>query len=736
MRRDWVNEKITAMRLFLKATIILLSALSAAASAYALPTFNDVKSSYKKSDAVLLDRHGVVIHELRVDPKGRRLEWVRLKDISPSLIKAVLYSEDRRFYEHGGVDWRAVGSSVIKNLFTDNRRGASTITMQVAARLDKGLQPKGGKRSLSQKWEQIKAAEELEKGWSKDQILEAYLNLITFRGELQGIAAASRGLFDKEPGGLNEAESIILASLIRSPNAPVADVAKRGCILGKAMNSSASCEDIKNMAERKLSGPYTVRPNISLAPHVARQLLLAEKSPHPPGREGIGSVQTTLDGRLQKFATEALQYQLNSLRDQNVKDGAVLVVDNRSGEILAYVGSSAGSYVDGVKAKRQAGSTLKPFLYGLAIERRLLTAASIIDDAPLNVETSSGLYVPQNYDNEYKGPVTVRTALSSSLNIPAVKTLVLTGTELFAGRLRTLGFDLRESGDYYGYSLALGSADVSLYELVNAYRSLANGGLHSGLRLLHDNGDPPPSGNKGGFKKRVMKREATFIVSNILSDREARSLTFGLENPLSTRFWTAVKTGTSKDMRDNWCVGYSEKYTVGVWVGNFSGEPMWNVSGITGAAPAWLEIMDYLHRGKSSKPPRPISGVLSKRVDFQHGMEPAREEWFIKGTEPHVLLTGDLTTGYEPPRISYPSNGTIIALDPDIPDEQQRVFFEAQAYASGLEWVLNDQKIGESGTAVSRRPKAGRHLLALVDKEDRVIDSVRFEVRGSEPYKE
>lgn len=671
--------------------------------AHALPTFNDVKSSYKKSDALLLDRHGEVIHELRVDQNGRRLDWVGLKEISPSLIKAVLYSEDKRFYEHGGVDWKAIGSSVIKNLFTDKRRGASTITMQVASRLEKSLQPKGGKRSLGQKWEQIKVAGEIEKGWSKDQIIEAYLNLITFRGELQGIGAASRGLFDKEPAGLNEVESIILASLIRSPNASVADVAKRGCVLSKTMNAASSCEGIKNLAERALSGPYNLRPNLSLAHHVAHQLL----------SRGGERIVSTLDGRLQKFASEAMQYQLNSLRNQNVSDGAVLVVENRTGDILAYVGSS-GSHVDGVRAKRQAGSTLKPFLYELAIEKRLLTAASIIDDLPLNVPTQNGLYVPQNYDNEFKGPVSVRTALSSSLNIPAVKTLILTGTEAFAVRLRDLGFDLRESGDYYGYSLALGSADVSLYELVNGYRTLANRGRWSELTVTPD---------KKTKTRQVVNKEAAFIVSSILSDREARSLTFGLESPLSTKFWTAVKTGTSKDMRDNWCVGYSEKYTVGVWVGNFDGKPMWSVSGITGAAPVWLEIMNYLHSSKTSVPPRPPAGVLARR------MESARDEWYMKGTEPADHFEEDLPNN-EPPIITYPSDGAVIALDPDIPDEQQKVFFEAQGSAPGFEWLLNDERMGDSNVAISWSPKAGKHQLSIVDRQHRVIDHVKFEVKG------
>lgn len=692
--------------------------------AHALPTFDEVKDSYKKSDAVLMDRHGEVIHELRVDEKGRRLDWANLKDISPSLIKAVIRSEDRRFYEHHGVDWRAMAAAIFNGLISKGDRGASTITMQLASILDKGLKPKGSKRTLSQKWRQIKSAWEIEKIWSKDEILEAYLNLMTFRGELQGISSASRGLFDKEPNGLDEPESLLLASLIRSPNAQVIDVIRRACALGTSIKSQTKCENIKSLAQ-KLSGPYSIRPRIALAPHVARELLQKQGA----------RVASTLDGGLQRFATEVLKYQLSLLKNQNVHDGAVLVIDNKTGDILAYVAnsglSSSARYVDGIRARRQAGSTLKPFLYELAIEERLLTAASIIDDSPLDIPTPAGLYIPQNYDNEFKGLVSVRTALSSSLNVPAVRTLILIGEESFVKRLRELGFEnLNESGDYYGFSLALGSADISLYELVNAYRTLANGGMWSEPRLSFD--------KKTETQKQVMKKEAVFIVSNILSDREARSVTFGFENPLSTRFWTAAKTGTSKDMRDNWCIGYSQKYTVGVWVGNFTGEPMWNVTGITGAAPVWLEIMNYIHHNSPSTAPKPPQGVLKKRIEFQSQnagsgrafrrspIEPVRDEWFIQDTEP---ISIEIDKTHENPHITYPPNGTIIALDPDIPEERQLLFFESQPVNIKFDWVLNNKKIGASNTRISWKPRKGKYVLSLVDKGNRMIDSVEFEVR-------
>jgi penicillin-binding protein 1C len=550
-------------------SIILL--LLVTASGYAMPSYQDVRSHYRSSDAVLLDRHGEVIQELRVDPYARRLAWTKLADISPALVAAVIRSEDKRFYRHHGVDWKAAVSAALGNLCGNGRRGASTITMQLAAMIDNGLRPGAGRRSLSQKWKQMRAAERLDGTWTKNEILETYLNLVSFRGELQGIAAASRGLFEKAPGGLDEAESAVLASLIRSPNAPAERVAERSAQLAVSLGSAIPPGRIAALALDRLSAPYTVWKRTDLAPHVARMLV----------RGGARSVRSTLDAGIQRFAVGVLAQAVGGLSGQNVRDGAVLVADNATGEVLAYVGNSGGwssaPFVDGIRARRQAGSTLKPFLYGLAIEERMLTAASLIEDEPLELPTGRGLYRPANYDHEFRGDVTVRNALASSMNIPAVKTLGLVGADAFVKKMEAFGFTGLAEPEHYGPSLALGSADITLWDLVNAYRTLANGGVWSRLRLS--------PGEKPGPYRRALSRGASFIVADILSDSEARSSTFSLESALATRFWTAVKTGTSKDMRDNWCVGFSDRYSVGVWVGNFSGAPMWDVSGVSGAAP-------------------------------------------------------------------------------------------------------------------------------------------------------
>lgn len=690
-------------RILLPVAITLILTVNAA---HAAPSYQEVRSARSVSDALLLDRNDSVIHELRVDPEGRRLAWTKLADISPALVKAVIRSEDKRFYDHDGVDWTAFIAASLGNLFGEGRRGASTITMQLASMLDNGLRPETGRRSVALKLKQMEAARELERSWTKEQILEAYLNLVTYRGELQGIAAASRGLFDKAPGGLDEGESVVLAALIRSPNASPEKAGERAAILADAQGISIPQGQIRELALDRLSRHYAVRKSVDMAPFVARRLL----------SKGQETAWSTLDGALQRFAADALRQALGGLQARNVRDGAVLVVDNRSGDVLAYVGNagdmSSAPFVDGIRARRQAGSTLKPFLYGLAIEQRLLTAASLIEDTPLDLPTARGIYRPENYDREFRGSVTARNALASSMNIPAVKTLGLVGTDAFVRELQAFGFTGLIEPEQYGPSLALGSADVTLWDLVNAYRTLANGGMQGRMRL-----SPRKA---AGTKARALSRDTSFIISDILSDREARSTTFSFESPLATRFWTAVKTGTSKDMRDNWCVGYSSRYTVGVWVGNFSGAPMWDVSGVSGAAPVWLDIMNRLHAETSSVAPLPPAGVVSGPIAFGNTIgEAAKREWFLAGTEQGTVRSRSA----EPrPRILYPTAEMVIAIDPDIPAELQRVFFRSTRSTT---LRLDDAEL----TATAWLPVPGRHRLSLLGADGGVADEIFFEVR-------
>jgi penicillin-binding protein 1C len=463
-----------------------------------------------------------------------------------------------------------------------------------------------------------------------------------------------------------------------------------------------------------------------IAPHLARQLV------KPGAAQAPATVQSSLRAPLQRMARTALQRQLRELQGRNVADGAVLVLDNASGEVLAWVGSSGelsnAPEVDGVLAQRQAGSTLKPFLYAQAIAEQRLTAASLLEDSAAQIPTASGLYIPQNYDHQFKGHVSVRTALGASLNVPAVRTLVMVSPDAFHHTLRRVGLPLRESGDYFGYSLALGSAEVPLLGLTNAYRTLANGGRFSTTSLTRTS--TPPT-----FAAALDPR-ATYIVSDILADPNARARTFGADSLLATRFWTAVKTGTSKDMRDNWAIGFSHRYTVGVWVGNANGQPMWDVSGTSGAAPVLAAVMAYLHDNpghrEPSRAPAPPPGLARVHTTFANGTEAARDEWFIPGTEQtHMALRDDprrMTAADRPPRITAPAAGTIVALDPDIPPQHQRLAFTADG--TQLRWRIDGKPLA-SGPQAQWLPWPGKHVVQLADAHGTVLDEIRIEVRGA-----
>ncbi len=694
---------------------LLLAALLLATQAHAEPTFpgfQAVRDTWQSSEIRLLDHRGRPLQELRADPGPRRGDWTALEAVSPAFIAALLLAEDRRFFEHAGVDWLAAGKAALGNWLAASPRGASTLGMQLVALLDPRYRGQAGRRNVGEKWLQMQGALALEKTWTKREILEAYDYRAGFGGVLTGIDAAARGLFDKRPAGLSTSESLLLASLIRAPNAKSAEVAKRACALAGQLPGGPDCASLGRLARQSLDGRHPILPASNLAPHLANRLLREREPTAAPG-----ALVTTLDADLQEFVLATLHEQLVRLAGRQVQDAAALVVDNASGQILAYATASApdsGSPLsDGVTARRQAGSTLKPFLYGLALEHGLLTPASALDDSPLTIATPGGEYAPQNYDRGHRGLVSLRTALAGSLNVPAVRTLQLVGLEAFADRLARFGFrGLTEAADFYGYALALGSLDVSLEELVGAYRALARGGLGGHLRFT------PAS--PAARSQRVTSRESAFLVADILADRQARATTFGLENPLATRGWSAVKTGTSKDMRDNWCIGFSDRHTVGVWVGNFSGLPMHDVSGISGAAPAWAAIMDRLQAGLPARPPTPPSG-LERRWVAPPG-EPRREEWFLAGSGPPGLAWAAAQPVAE---ILRPGDGDILALDPDLPADRQRVSFQARGAPAAAWWSLDGVRQADTDWFPTRGP----HELLLFSPGGEVMDQVRFEVR-------
>jgi penicillin-binding protein 1C len=669
---------------------LVLACTLAAATARAgnVPAFDSLRAAHTPSDRTLFDRHGEPIQLLRVDTTVRRGDWLALDQISPAMRDAIVLSEDRRFWAHSGVDWPALAASAWANAWNQRTRGASTLTMQLAGLIDDTLARPAAGRSVQAKLGQIVRARQIEAAWTKAQILEAYLNLVPLRGELVGAAAAAQQLFGKHASGLDRSEAALLAVLVRAPNAPPAQIERRACQVLR--EQALPCDGLGLSLSQALARRPGPAVGPAAAPHYARWL-----ARHAPPA-AAAPWRSTLDARLQRLAAQALRQQLAELRGHNVEDGAVVVLDNASGEVLVWVGSagpssSSAAAVDAVLARRQPGSTLKPFVYGLALQQRLITAASVLDDSPLQLAAGGALYAPQNYDRGFKGPVSARTALAGSLNVPAVRVAQMVGNDALFAALVRAGLAPNESAGYHGHALALGSADVRLIDLVRGYRALARGELF-GAGVAH-------------------------IVGDMLADRAARAITFGLDSPLVTRGWAAVKTGTSKDLRDNWCLGWTGRYTVGVWVGNASGEPMHAVSGTQGAAPVWRALVAALHADEPGRAPAAPAAVVA-----------SNGEWFLAGTQPdsdRSARTAANVAGRF--GIQSPREGTVLVLDPDIPRAAQRVVFSG---ASGR-WFVGGLAVG-SGERVSWQPRPGRHVLER-HGDGGVIDRVRFEVRATTP---
>jgi penicillin-binding protein 1C len=674
-----------------------------------LPGYAAVRGAWHPSEAWLYDRNGTLIDSTRVDYQARRLAWTPLAEIAPAAREVLVAAEDRRFRSHGGIDWWALGGALRDRAEGKRARGASTLSMQVAAYLAPELS-RPGRRSNWDKLRQMRAGAWLEGGWSKDQILEAYLNLAGFRGEAQGIGAAALGLFGKTPASLTRDDALLLAALLPNPRAGSAEVARRAC----ALSHESDCSRFDGAAASMLGPARSLALDPGLAPHLSARLL------DKPGAR----VTTTLDARIQRIAIAALRRQLQGLGGTRARDGAVVVVDNASGEVRAYVGGIGGEStapaVDGASAYRQAGSTLKPFLYAQAIEKGYLTAASILDDTPVQLDTASGLYVPQNYDRAFKGQVSARVALAGSLNMPAVRTLLLTGVEAFRDRLWDTGYrGLVEDGQYYGYSLALGSAEVTLVEQVAAYRSLARGGRWAPVRFLKS--------GKAEADRATTSAQAAWIVADMLADANARVVTFGSDSALRLPFWAAVKTGTSKAMRDNWCVGFSDRFTVGVWVGNLEGDPMRAVSGTSGAAPVWRDVMMALHRETPGRAPAEPGGIESRDIRFAQGIERPRREYFLAGTG--LVEVAAAPAAARRPRIANPVSGSVYALDPDIPRDNQRLAIAVSGQVAAHRLVLDRRDLGPADSHPLVLAPPGQHRLQLLDSGGRVVDQVVFTIR-------
>ena len=562
------------------------------------------------------DRNGLPLGTILAED-GNYTTAVPLSAVSPHFVQAIEAAEDARFERHGPVDSLAMARAVVQDLRERQAvSGASTITMQLARMVHPSSSTIVGK--IEQLWTSWRIAA----GMSREDILAAYVNRVPMGSNIYGVEGAARAYFGIPAARLDLAQSSLLAAIPNDPPGlyPYEHWSRVKARQGYVLQQMAKGGTITpSQAQRAAEEDISLRPRgegIVAAPH----FLFWLGARLPPA---TATVRTTIDRGLQRFVEGQVGQVIADLKRRNVHHAAALVVDNHTREVLAYVGSpdyfseADMGRNDGVQALRQPGSALKPFLYELALESGTIRPNSILADVPAHYAIPGGLlYSPVDYNGGYMGPVRVRAALANSLNVPAVRVLSDVGVARFLDRLHELGFGhLNESPDYYGLGLTLGGGEVSLWELTRAYVTLANAGVPGDLVTTL-----PASGS--GVVGRIGDRSAWELVTNILADRYARSAAFGVHSILDAPFDAAVKTGTSSDFRDTWTLGFTRDFTVGVWVGNFSGDPMRHVSGVTGAAPLWNRIVLHLHEHADPAAFPEPSGLRLEPICADTGMRP------------------------------------------------------------------------------------------------------------------
>jgi penicillin-binding protein 1C len=556
----------------------------------------------------VLDRHGRSLVEVKSD--GVVSAPVSVGALPEHVIQTVLAAEDARFFEHPGIDPLAIARAVAQ-LVREQRvvSGASTLTQQLA----RNVVPRP--RSLRGKLAEMIVALRIEAELDKSQILQEYLSRVEFGPNVRGIEAASRLYFDKPAALLDLAEAATLAAIPRGPTLydPLRGTdrvkRRRDRILSRMSKRGGDATAI----DGALATPVRLNRSrgMAAAPHFVRRLLSPNTLGSGVDAAKLRDLETTLDLELQREVEALTRATAQRMTAHDGSAAAVVVVQNDSREVLAYVGSpdffskSALGQNDGAHARRQPGSTLKPFVYAAAIEQLGLTAASILPDLELHLPSGSGDFSPRNYDGKYHGPVRVREALGASLNIPAVYLAHRLGPDHVLGRLRRFGFtSLDRDGSHYGAAIALGDGEVRLVELAAAYSALARDGSMGELRFARRWRDT--SGHARELPQadewRALRTETAQTITDILADPAARQSAFGRESVLDLPFPVAAKTGTSKAYRDNWTVGYTREVTVAVWVGNFDGHPLRDSSGVTGAGPLFRDVMLAAMRGRHPAP--------------------------------------------------------------------------------------------------------------------------------------
>ncbi|MDZ8240250.1 MAG: penicillin-binding protein 1C [Nostoc sp. ChiQUE01a] len=703
---------------------------------------------------------------------------IPLNQVSPYFIQAILAAEDASFYEHGALDMKAV-IRAIKEAIHAKRivSGASTITMQLARMLDPVP------RTLSGKMQEIWLAWRLVAGMNKDEILSAYINRLPMGGNIYGVEAAARTYFSIPASDLNLAQASLLAAIPNNPTYfnPYQHwerlKQRQKYVLNRMVQEGYVSEAIATRTSTEKVVFQSRQQGIIAAPHflfwLANQippthlgkaggLVSSKGSSVPPFLRGVRGdqsvIRTTINRPLQQFVEAQVQQVISSLAANNVHDAAALVIDNHTGEVLAYVGSpdyfneAKLGRNDGVQALRQPGSTLKPFVYELALEKNLIRPNTILADVPARYAIPGAkLYSPTDYTESFLGPVRVRIALANSLNVPAVRVLEKVGVETFLERLHQLGFEhLNQTPEHYGLGLTLGSGEVSLWELARAYLTIARQGDAIPLVSIFSNSPIPIDAmNRVSTNFPFSNQRIWQLITNILSDNHARATAFGVDSVLNLPFPAAVKTGTSSNFRDTWTVGFTTDYTVATWVGNFNGEPMRQVSGVTGAAPLWNRIMLHLHEhqepegftspeGLIQLPVCAISGLKptpdctsvvqeyfypedknSYQTENKFDLPPEYDEWLAKQQRSH-LISDNL-------RILSPHHGDVFLLYPGEAGLQKLEFKLAGNKSTSVEWWLNGEKLNtNSANSLFWNLRPGNWTLEARSGE--MKDKVSFQV--------
>lgn len=623
---------------------------------------------------IFYDREDKVIYEMY---KDKNRIPVNIKNIPDTLKKATIAIEDKDFYKHQGFSIKGIVRAVLKILFRGKLEGGSTLTQQLVK--NALLTPE---RSIVRKIKEFVLSVSIEKKFSKDQILEMYLNESPYGGTFWGVESAAKGYFDKSTNELDLIESAILAGLPQRPSYYSPFIGKSGAyidrtkdVLRRMKQERYITEEEEKKALSKLKQVKFSSPHFAFhAPHFV--FYIKDQVSKLFGEEVINQgfkIKTTLSLEVQKIVENIVKEEIEKIKNLNATNAAVVVLDSQTGEILAMVGSydynneKFGKYNTAL-AKRQPGSSIKPITYALAFEKGYTPATVLMDVKTVFANQGEKDYIPENYNGKFRGPVQLRFALGNSINIPTVKLLAMVGLREFLQKSYDMSLETLEPTDKnlkrFGLSITLGGGEVRLLDLTSAFSVFARCGVkkdYSSILELKSYKDKTLAIPKPQPEKRVLGEGASFLISHILSDNNARIDVFGPRSYLNIPGKkTAVKTGTTNDKRDNWTIGYTNSITVGVWVGNNDNSPMSPkiASGATGASPIWHRIIIELLRkypdGICQKPEN--VEALEIDADFgglPNGSNPKRSEYFIKGTEPK-----DISSFYKKLKISK-NNGKL-----------------------------------------------------------------------------